>query len=124
VRFLGGIYDPEVLSAIYYHSFAYVHGHEVGGTNPALLQAMGAGCCVLAKDVVFNREVLEATGLYWQGPDDLRERMALVETSGDAAEILRRDALDRVQQAYDWERVADLYVEYFKINSAQAARTS
>jgi glycosyltransferase involved in cell wall biosynthesis len=114
VRFLGGIYDPEVLSAIYYHSFAYVHGHEVGGTNPALLQAMGARCCVLAKDVVFNREVLEGTGLYWEGRDDLQERMAFVETAVDAVEVLRHDALARVREAYGWERVADRYCEYFK----------
>lgn len=114
VRFLGGIYDSQALNAIYFHSLAYVHGHEVGGTNPALLQAMGAGCCVIANGVVFNREVLDDAGLYWDSADALRERMAYVAADADAADALRHRALKRVRQEYDWERVADRYVEYFE----------
>lgn len=114
VRFLGGIYDPEALTAIYFHSLAYLHGHEVGGTNPALLQAMGAGCCVLAHDVVYNREVLDDAGLYWDGAAVLRDQMAYVEANIDAADALRHNALERARQEYDWERVADRYIEYFE----------
>jgi glycosyltransferase involved in cell wall biosynthesis len=78
-------------------------------------------CCTpWARDAVFWLKMWCSTArswkppAYWEGPDDLRERMAFVETALDAAEVLRRDALDRVRQAYDWERVADRYVEYFR----------
>ena len=117
-RFLGAIYEPEVVDSLYYHSYAYIHGHEVGGTNPALLHAMGAGCCVLANDVVYNREVLADTGLYWQPTaSDLRDVMEKVLRDGAAVATLRRATQERARRAYDWEVIADGYVELFSRGS-------
>ncbi len=53
----GGIYDHELLDQLYANARTYIHGHSVGGTNPSLLRAMGAGAPVLAFDCEFNREV-------------------------------------------------------------------
>ena len=65
VRFLGPVYEPGHIEALHLGATAYIHGHEVGGTNPSLLKAMGCGNLVLAHDVRFNREVLGGTGLLW-----------------------------------------------------------
>ena len=56
--FTGYVTDQDELSALYQHCHAYCHGHEFGGTNPALLQALANGCAVCALDTVFNREML------------------------------------------------------------------
>ena len=57
VRFPGALYDPAVVQALRHHARLYVHGHTVGGTNPSLVEALGAGSPVLAHDNVFNRWV-------------------------------------------------------------------
>jgi glycosyltransferase involved in cell wall biosynthesis len=65
VRFLGAIYDKPVLQALRFHSLGYVHGHRVGGTNPSLVEALGAGNGVMAHDNVFNRWVVGAGGRFF-----------------------------------------------------------
>ena len=55
VSFLGAIYDPEIVRALRYHCSAYLHGHTVGGTNPSLVEALGAGNPVIAHDNPYNR---------------------------------------------------------------------
>ena len=115
VRFLGPIYDREVVDALYHYSFAYVHGHEVGGTNPALLHAMGAGSCILANDVVYNKEVLGDAGLYWSPTaESLSETFSLIEGDPAHAKLLGEQARARAKTEYDWEDIADRYVEYFR----------
>ncbi len=67
IRFTGGIYDQELLDQLYANCVTYIHGHSVGGTNPSLLRAMGAGAPVLAYDVEFNREVTAGYGVLLGG---------------------------------------------------------
>ena len=62
VRFLGAVWDGELLDQLYANCTTYLHGHSVGGTNPSLLRAVGAGAAVIAFDVTFNREVLGESG--------------------------------------------------------------
>ncbi len=71
VRLLGAVWDQELLDDLYASAFTYVHGHSVGGTNPSLLRAIGAGAPVVAFDVDFNREVVRDPGLYFRGVHDL-----------------------------------------------------
>ncbi len=66
VRLLGGVWDQEQLDQLYAHALTYLHGHSVGGTNPSLLRAAGAGAYTLAFDVSFNREVIGDQGEYWR----------------------------------------------------------
>ena len=65
VVFPGAIYDAPVLAALRQHGLAYMHGHRVGGTNPSLLEAMGAGNAVIAHDNRFNRWVAGEGALYF-----------------------------------------------------------
>lgn len=108
VRFLGGIWDQDLLNELYANARTYLHGHSVGGTNPSLLRAIGAGAATTAFDVVFNREVLGDAGLYFS---DAGEVKGIVEaTEQDTAGVSRRSAL-AVQRAleYDWDDVTDRY---------------
>jgi len=115
VRFLGTVYDPDAVDALYHHSYAYLHGHEVGGTNPSLLHSMGAGACVLANDVVYNREVLGDAGLYWEPSiERLAELMTSLGDDPERAATLGREAQVRAKALYDWDAISDRYMEYFE----------
>ncbi|WP_152187767.1 DUF1972 domain-containing protein [Georgenia satyanarayanai] len=108
VRFLGGVWDSELLDQLYAGSFTYVHGHSVGGTNPSLLRAIGAGAPTLAFDVPFNRDVLGDAGTYFSSPADVRAALEVAELDppGQRARgaLLRERARD-----YRWDDVADSY---------------
>src|SRR3712207_2588725 len=75
VRFLGGLWDQELLDQLYANCCTYLHGHSVGGTNPSLLRAVGAGAAVTAYDVDFNREVVADAGRYFRTPADVARRI-------------------------------------------------
>jgi glycosyltransferase involved in cell wall biosynthesis len=109
VQCIGRVNDQAVLDQLYAHALTYVHGHSVGGTNPSLLRAMGAGTAVLAFDVNFNREVAGDHGRYFADPAALARLFDEVETepqvlldSGQALQSL-------AQERYDWDDVTDGY---------------
>ncbi len=110
VRLLGGVWDQDLLDQLYANAATYLHGHSVGGTNPSLLRAVGAGAATIAFDSVFNREVVEDAGWYFSTPAD-------VATSLEAAEAdppLRRargKQLYRRTDDYSWDRVAEDYLQ-------------
>lgn len=108
VRFLGGVWDQDLLDQLYGNALTYVHGHSVGGTNPSLLRAIGAGAPVLAYDVAFNREVVGEPGRYFLGADGVRQAIEAAEA--DPADQERRSAGSRERaRAYDWADVTDRY---------------
>ncbi len=112
VRFIGPVYDPAILRTLRYHCQIYLHGHSVGGTNPSLLEAMGAGNMVLAHDNPFNREVLGEMGRYFSDPDDLADKLWDLERMSDRQRSLIGDgARDRVVNFYSWSAVTDRYIE-------------
>jgi glycosyltransferase involved in cell wall biosynthesis len=91
------------------HCFAYVHATEVGGTHPALIEAMGRGALILYLDTAENREVAGETGIAFQA-DQLPQAMQKVLSMEEAdREALRKAALERVRQRYSWEVVTDQY---------------
>jgi glycosyltransferase involved in cell wall biosynthesis len=110
VQALGHVSDQELLSALWAHCGVYLHGHSVGGTNPALCQAMGLGAPVLANDTVYNREVLERADMVVPlRPDVIAERaaelLASPERRAEAAAWGRR----RVEAVYNWDAVCTGY---------------
>ena len=108
VRFLGGVWDQELLDQLYANARTYLHGHSVGGTNPSLLRALGAGAPTVAFDVVFNREVLGNAGRYFSDPAGLSWLIADAEADPAASSERGRMALARAS-LYDWDEVADQY---------------
>lgn len=110
VRLLGGVWDQELLDELYAHAYLYLHGHSVGGTNPSLLRAIGAGTATTAFDVGFNREVLGTAGRYFRTPADVAGQIEAAEASPSVT--AERAAASRVAAArYDWDDVAGRYEE-------------
>lgn len=113
VRFLGGVWDQELLDQLYGNASSYLHGHSVGGTNPSLLRAAGAGASVIAYDVPFNREVVGRNGLYFRTRDDVSWALATVESDPEAARA-RGNALRDDIVRYSWDGVADEYEQLLR----------
>lgn len=109
VRLMGGVWDQQLLDQMYAHAVTYVHGHSVGGTNPSLLRAMGAGAPVLAYDVSFNRDVLDRSGRFFDCVGGLAAHLSAAEMFQVANAELGRELQRRAKQLYTWERVADEY---------------
>ncbi|HJT90210.1 MAG TPA: glycosyltransferase, partial [Bryobacteraceae bacterium] len=91
------------------HCFAYIHATEVGGTHPALIEAMGRGALVLYRDTPENAEVAAGAGIAFE-PEDLPAKLLLaLSMSEDERQRLRAAALERVRERYSWEKVTDAY---------------
>lgn len=115
IKFVGTVYDQELLMKIRENAFGYFHGHEVGGTNPSLLEALGSTDLNLLLDVDFNREVAEDAALYWSKKED--NLAALIDrvdgiSSEKSAEYGRR-AKQRIRDVYSWQFICDRYSEVF-----------
>jgi len=111
----GFIYDSRQLSALWRNSRAYIHGNHIGGTNPALLQAMAAGRPVIARDCVFNREVLGEDGYFYErNALSLSANMRLLDSDPERAERLAARALEHVRKYYCWNRITDCYEQLFR----------
>ncbi|MFB6230128.1 MAG: DUF1972 domain-containing protein [Salinibacter sp.] len=113
VLFVGTIYDQPLLRAFRLGAFAHLHGHEVGGTNPALVEAMGLGTLILSLNTPFNREVLGEAGLFFGKSVEsvVRTIRRAERLSDEAVQHYRWRAVERVRTWYNWERVTDKYEE-------------
>lgn len=126
--------DPRILfpGAIYgqgyrelqAHAFCYLHATEVGGTHPALVEAMGCGRCVLYLDTPENREVAGEAGIaYQKSPADLAAKLTTVLRDSGLREHCAQRALRRVQERYGWEEVTTQYEALFeRLRSGASAR--
>ena len=114
VKFVGTVYDQELLKYIRENAFAYFHGHEVGGTNPSLLEALASTKLNLLLDVGFNREVGEQSAIYWK-KDELSQVIEKVEQF-DAKMIdeLDRQSNQRIADAFTWKKIVTDYEKLFK----------
>jgi glycosyltransferase involved in cell wall biosynthesis len=108
VRFLGGVWDQELLDQLYANCATYLHGHSVGGTNPSLLRAIGGGAATIAFDVIFNREVLGGAGRYFDSAAQVALELEDAEAHAER-ERQRREAARAAAARYDWDDVASLY---------------
>lgn len=111
VRFVGAIYDKTVVQALRFHSAAYVHGHQVGGTNPSLVEALGAGNAVVAHDNRFNRWVAGEGAIYFSGAEEFARCIDELLANPAALKILRQHGQQRFTQAFTWPDVLAQYEE-------------
>ncbi len=125
VLFLGPVYKAGHIRELHCGAFAYVHGNEVGGTNPALLKALGYGNCVLALNGSFNAEVVgDAALLYGRDPDDLARQMRRLLAEPQLVHWLRERARQRIREAYQWDHVVDGYERLLERAAALEYRAS
>lgn len=115
IKFVGTVYDAELLTAIRCNAFAYIHGHSVGGTNPSLLEALGSTKLNLLFDVDFNKEVAREGALYWsKNTGSLSELIEQVETLSESAiDSYARIAKYRITSSYSWESIVEQYEALF-----------
>ena len=99
--------------ALQQNAYCYVHATEVGGTHPALLEAMGFGNCVLTLAAPENIEAIGDAGIAYADESDLAEKLQRVLRDGSLVQAYRNRAQARVQDAYDWDFVVDQYEELF-----------
>ncbi|MHB8959830.1 MAG: glycosyltransferase [Candidatus Limnocylindrales bacterium] len=113
VRFLGGIYGPgyRILRS---HAAACVQATEVGGTHPALVEAMGHGNAIVANDVPEHHETLGDAGLYYRGSRELADQLQLLLDDPSLADGLRRRARERARDHYGWEAITDAYETWLR----------
>ena len=109
IRFLGGVYDQDLLDALYFHARTYAHGHSVGGTNPSLLRAMGAATAVIAYDVPFNREVLDNRAWFFTDHPSVEAHYSSIEEDSNTSRRFGQLGQDRARNAFQWDEVADSY---------------
>jgi glycosyltransferase involved in cell wall biosynthesis len=114
IAMLGHIADQAQLTELWCNAYAYLHGHSVGGTNPALLRAMGCGSCVIARDTVFNREVLGNAGVFFNDAESVTRSIDALDGDGARADQLRRLGPARIEERYTWERVVGEYERVFQ----------
>ena len=115
IKFVGGIYDIDKLNSIRHFSYAYFHGHSVGGTNPSLLEAMASECFILSHNNVFNHSVLRDNAIYYKSTEDVAKLL------NDIDNIVYKyksdftlDNLDIIRNEYSWEKLIDEHEKYFK----------
>jgi glycosyltransferase involved in cell wall biosynthesis len=109
VKFIGAIYDKAVVSALRFHSTAYVHGHQVGGTNPSLVEALGASNPVIAHDNRFNRWVAGDGACYFNGAASMSDQLdELLSNPGRLAQ-LRAHGQRRFEAMFTWGKILGDY---------------
>lgn len=117
IKFVGTVYDQELLKYIREQAFAYLHGHEVGGTNPSLLEALASTQLNLLLDVGFNREVGQDAALYWK-KEELAQTINAAEQMTDQERFEADVASNqRIAQAFTWEKIVTDYQNLFKESS-------
>lgn len=115
IKFVGTVYDQELLKKIREQAYAYFHGHEVGGTNPSLLEALASTDLNLLLDVGFNREVAEDGALYWnKGDGNLAGLIEKADSLTD--ELIDKYAIkakSRIEDFYSWDFISEKYKRQF-----------
>jgi glycosyltransferase involved in cell wall biosynthesis len=113
IRFPGAIYGTGYRE-LQSHAYAYIQATEVGGTHPALIEAMGAGNCVIAKDTPENHEVLGDTGLFFREAEELALQIEITLSDRSLLERLGSAATNRAKAHYSWDAVTDAYEKLFR----------
>lgn len=115
IKFVGTVYDQELLMKIRENAYGYFHGHEVGGTNPSLLEALGSTNLNLLLDVGFNQEVAEDAAIYWSKEDS--NLAGLIDKADEMNEMeiseFGTKAKKRIADAYSWKYICDRYADVF-----------
>ena len=115
IKFVGTVYDKDLLKYIRENAYGYIHGHSVGGTNPSLLEALADTKLNLLYGVGFNKEVGEDGALYWsKTPGFLKDLLERVDKlTSKQIDNLGKKAQQRVIEEYSWKKIVDKYENKF-----------
>jgi glycosyltransferase involved in cell wall biosynthesis len=110
IKFPGFVFGADY-RALQQNAYCYVHATEVGGTHPALIEAMGAGNCALTLNTPENREVINGAGIIYDSVEELTAKLQQVFDRPEMIGEYRRRAMARVLELYNWEQITDQYEE-------------
>lgn len=115
IKFVGTVYNQNLLTEIRKNAFAYIHGHEVGGTNPSLLESLATTKINLLVDVNFNKEVGQQGALYWSKKEgSLSELINKVDRLDEKSiELYSKNAKKRIKSYYNWPNIVNEYEKLF-----------
>lgn len=110
IIFPGALYG-DIYTALRANAYVYVNAMEVGGTHPAILEAMGAGNCVLVSDISYNVETIGGAGVTFRNKDvdDLRDQLQYLVDNPDVVKANRSAAVERIRAKFDWDQIAEEY---------------
>ncbi len=111
VKFLGAIYDKPIVQALRFHSAAHIHGHQVGGTNPSLVEALGAGNAIIAHDNRFNRWVAGDSARYFLTTDDFSSILDQLAADPGLVNAMSAGSRTRFTETFTWPAVLAQYQE-------------
>ncbi|NML32427.1 DUF1972 domain-containing protein [Paraburkholderia antibiotica] len=109
VVFPGAIYEQPTLEALRFYARFYVHGHQVGGTNPSLVEALGAGNAVLAHGNAFNRWVAGDAARFFNSVDECDERIGALLEDTHEIQSMREEAVIRFESGFEWDHILHSY---------------
>lgn len=125
IHWLGHIADDDALFGLWEHAGTYFHGHSVGGTNPALVQAMALGSPTVARDTTFNREVLQSAGRFAApDPQSIVDEISRVMTDPALRSVLSSTSIRRAVDLYSWESVCTRYEHALRAAIGSATPTA
>lgn len=111
VLFPGAIYDIQIVQSLRFYSKFYMHGHRVGGTNPSLVEALGAQCAVIAHDNEFNRWVAGDSAAYFDSEQDCSQLFDTLLSDEDAVINMKSSGFDRYRELFTWPKILTEYEE-------------
>nr|WP_319400076.1 DUF1972 domain-containing protein [uncultured Carboxylicivirga sp.] len=112
IKFIGGIYDIEVLNNLRHFSNVYFHGHTVGGTNPSLLEAMGSQALICANDNVFNKAILNDDAFYFRNSEDVKSVLESLNKKDSLDKLENND--QKIKTKYHWDTINKQYIKHFE----------
>ena len=115
IKFVGTVYDTPLLKQIRENAYGYIHGHEVGGTNPSLLEALATTKLNLLLDVGFNKEVAKQGAMYWNKEEGNLSNLinSLENISDEEKEKYGTMAKRRIEEEYNWNKIVTEYEKIF-----------
>ena len=115
VVFTGYVNNQVDLTDLYDNCYGYIHGHEFGGTNPTMINALDLNCQILALDTVFNREMLEnkRSMFFDKNKRDFSEKINELEKKYE--ELIKKNSSYKFPKKYDWEFISKQYLEVFHV---------
>ncbi|WP_456415748.1 DUF1972 domain-containing protein [Thiolapillus sp.] len=111
IRFLGGIYDIDLLNNLRHYSNLYFHGHTVGGTNPSLLEAMASSALICASNNPFNSSILGEDSFYFESSKDVKRLLETAQKQNHQDKITNNR--QKISSLYSWEKILDQYENLF-----------
>lgn len=114
IKFIGSIYDINILNSLRYYSNIYFHGHTVGGTNPSLLEAMASNSLICANDNSFNKYILGEDAFYFSNANDVALHLINVDYNEKHSQTMLSNNTNKIISFYGWELIVNQYIEHFR----------